>query len=171
VAVVRLGVGAGLAARSRSRRSAGAGCGIGTDHPMLDVSVFRNLRFSAASISIACVFFALMGVMYVLTMYVQSVLGYSPLQAGVKMLPIAIGMVLASKLAIGLTRRLGTKFSVTFGLANIAGAMAQIATFDTDTTSLQIALALGALGLGMIASVAGDIAKPIRAVASSMPAP
>ena len=84
---------------------------------MLDVSVFRNLRFSAASISIACVFFALMGVMYVLTMYMQSVLGYSALQAGVKMLPIAIGMVLASKLAIGLTRRLGTKFSVTLGLA------------------------------------------------------
>src|SRR4029450_13298420 len=70
-----------------------------TDHPMIDVSVFRNLRFSAASMSIACVFFALMGVMYVLTMYMQSVLGYSPLQAGVKMLPIAIGMVLASKLA------------------------------------------------------------------------
>ena len=120
-----------------------------TDHPMLDVSVFRNLRFSAASISIACVFFALMGVMYVLTMYMQSVLAYSPLQAGVKMLPIAIGMVLASKLAIGLTRRLGTKFSVTLGLATVAGALMMIATFDTDTTGLQIALALGALGLGM----------------------
>ena len=120
-----------------------------TDHPMLDVSVFRNLRFSAASISIACVFFALMGVMYVLTMYMQSVLAYSPLQAGVKMLPIAIGMVLASKLAIGLTRRLGTKFSVTLGLGTVAGALMMIATFDTDTTGLQIALALGALGLGM----------------------
>jgi len=120
-----------------------------TDHPMLDVRVFRNLRFSAASVSIACVFFALMGVMYVLTMYMQSVLGYSPLQAGVKMLPIAFGMVLASKLAIGLTRRLGTKCSVALGLATVAGALAMIATFDTDTTSLQIALALGALGLGM----------------------
>ena len=65
------------------------------------------------------------------------------------MLPIAIGMVLASKLAIGLTRRLGTKFSVTLGLATVAGALAMIATFDTDTTGLQIALALGALGLGM----------------------
>ena len=83
-----------------------------TDHPMLDVSVFRNLRFSAASISITFVFFALMGVMYFLTTYLQSVLGYSALQAGVKMLPIAVGMVLASKLAVGLTRRLGTKFSV-----------------------------------------------------------
>src|SRR3954468_884734 len=120
-----------------------------TDHPMLDVSVFRNLRFSAASISITFVFFALMGVMYFLTTYLQSVLGYSALQAGVKMLPIAIGMVLASKLAVGLTRRLGTKFSVALGLAHVAGALTMISMFDTDTTGLQTALALGTLGQGM----------------------
>jgi EmrB/QacA subfamily drug resistance transporter len=120
-----------------------------TDHPMLDVSVFRNLRFSVASISIAFVFFALMGVMYCLTTYLQSVLGNSALQAGVKTLPIAIGMILASKLGVGLTRRLGTKFSVAFGLTLVAGALAMIAMFDTDTRSLQIAMALGTLGLGM----------------------
>src|SRR3954467_5109069 len=120
-----------------------------TEHPMLDVSVFRNLRFSAASISITFVFFALMGVMYFLTTYLQSVLGYSALQAGVKMLPIAIGMVLASKLAVGLTRRFGTKFSVAFGLAHVAGALAMVAMFDTETSGLQIALALGTLGQGM----------------------
>jgi EmrB/QacA subfamily drug resistance transporter len=120
-----------------------------TDHPMLDVSVFRNLRFSAASISITFVFFALMGVMYFLTTYLQSVLGYSALQAGVKMLPIAAGMILASKLAVGLTRRFGTKFSVAFGLAHVAGALAMVAMFDTETSGLQIALALGTLGQGM----------------------
>jgi EmrB/QacA subfamily drug resistance transporter len=120
-----------------------------TDHPMLDVSVFRNLRFSAASVSIAFVFFALMGVMYFLTTYLQSVLGYSALQAGVKMLPIAVGMVLASRLAVGLTRRLGTKFSVATGLTHVAGVLAMVATFDTDTSGLQIAMALGVLGFGM----------------------
>ena len=45
--------------------------------PMIDVSVFRNLRFSAASVSVMFVFFALMGVMYFLTTYLQSVLGYT----------------------------------------------------------------------------------------------
>ena len=50
---------------------------------MLDVSVFRNLRFSAASISVAFVFFALMGVVYFLTTYLQSVMGYNALEAGV----------------------------------------------------------------------------------------
>jgi Na+/melibiose symporter-like transporter len=120
-----------------------------TDHPMLDVSVFRNLRFSAASISITFVFFALMGVMYFLTTYLQSVLGYSALQAGVKMLPIAVGMIIASKLAVGLTRRCGTKFSVAFGLAHVAAALGMVAMFDTETSGLQIALALGTLGQGM----------------------
>ena len=120
-----------------------------TDHPMLDVGVFRDLRFSAASISIACVFFALMGVMYCLTTYLQSVLGNSALQAGVKMLPIAIGMILASKLGVGVTRRLGTKFSVAFGLTLVAASLAMIATFGTETVGLQIAAALGTLGLGM----------------------
>ena len=50
-----------------------------TAHPMLDVRVFRNARFSAASVSIAFMFFALMGVVYFLTTYVQTVLGYGTL--------------------------------------------------------------------------------------------
>jgi MFS transporter, DHA2 family, multidrug resistance protein len=91
-----------------------------TDRPMLDVSVFRNVRFSAASVSIALVFFALMGVTFFLTAHLHSVLGCSALQAGVRTLPIAIGMVLASKLAVGLTLRLGTKLSVTLGLTHVA---------------------------------------------------
>ena len=120
-----------------------------TDHPMLDVSVFRNKRFSASSLSIACVFFALMGVVYFLTTYLQSVLGYSALEAGLRMLPIAIGMVLASKLAVGLTRRVGTKVAVAFGLATVAAALAMIAGFDTETTGPAIAVALATLGAGM----------------------
>ena len=53
-----------------------------SSHPMLDVSVFRNLRFSAASISVAFVFFALMGVVYFLTTYLQSVMGYTRTRGG-----------------------------------------------------------------------------------------
>jgi EmrB/QacA subfamily drug resistance transporter len=120
-----------------------------TDHPMLDVSVFRNLRFSAASISITFVFFALMGVMYFLTTYLQSVLGYSALEAGVRMLPIAAGMILASKVSVSLTRRFGTKCSVASGLATVAGALAMIGMFDEHTSGFQIAMALGTLGQGM----------------------
>jgi EmrB/QacA subfamily drug resistance transporter len=120
-----------------------------TDHPMLDVRVFRNLRFSAASVSITFVFFALMGVMYFLTTYLQSVLGYSALEAGTAMLPIAAGMILASKVSVSLTRRVGTKFSVASGLATVAGSLVMIAMFDADTTGLKIAMALGTMGQGI----------------------
>ena len=65
------------------------------------------------------------------------------------MLPIAVGMVIASKLSIALTRRFGTKFVVAGGLAHVAGALALIATFDAGTSDMQLALALGTLGQGM----------------------
>ena len=51
-------------------------------HPMLDVRVFRNLRFSAASVSVTFMFFALMGVLYFLTTYLQTVLGYGTFDTG-----------------------------------------------------------------------------------------
>jgi EmrB/QacA subfamily drug resistance transporter len=136
-----------------------------TDHPMLDVRVFRNLRFSAASISITFVFFALMGVMYFLTTYLQSVLGFSALEAGLRMLPIAAGMIVASKLSVAMTRRLGTKITVATGLAHVAGSMLLIAGFDTGTGDIQIAMALGTMGqgIGLAMSPATD------AIMSSLP--
>jgi EmrB/QacA subfamily drug resistance transporter len=120
-----------------------------TDHPMLDVTVFRNPRFSAASVSIMFVFFSLMGVMYFFTSYLQSVLGDSALEAGVRMLPIALGMIVASRLAVALTQRAGTKASVAAGLVFVAAALGLIATFDTGTSSALIAAALGTMGFGM----------------------
>src|SRR5918995_4061705 len=53
-----------------------------TDQPMLDIGLFRNPRFSAASMAITLTFMALMGVIFGLTQYLQSVLGFSPLEAG-----------------------------------------------------------------------------------------
>ena len=128
------------------------------DHPMLDVRVFRNLRFSAASISITFVFFALMGVMYFLTTYLQTVLGYTALETGVRVLPIAFGMILASKLSVSMTRVLGTKLMVAAGLATVAAALTLVAHFDVDTSELQIAVALGTIGqgIGMAMSPATD---------------
>ena len=96
--------------------------------------MFRNLRFSAASVSIAFMFFALMGVVYFLTTYVQTVLGYGTLDTGVRMLPIAGGMIVASRLSVVVAGRVGTKLAVAGGLGIVAVALAQFATFGVDTT-------------------------------------
>ena len=120
-----------------------------TAHPMLDVRVFRNLRFSAASISVTFVFFALMGVLFFLTTYMQAVLGYSALETGIRVLPVAFGMVLSSKLSIGLVQRLGTKVVVASGLAIVAAALAMYTGFGVDTAYSELGLALFLMGAGM----------------------
>ena len=117
------------------------------EQPMLQVRVFRNLRFSAASASIAFVYFALMGVLYLLTTYLQSVLGYSAFDAGMRMLPIAAGMIVASRLSVGLAARLGTKVVVARGLAIVAGALVMLAGFEVDTGDTEIAARAGPDGL------------------------
>jgi EmrB/QacA subfamily drug resistance transporter len=120
-----------------------------TDHPMLEVTVFRNLRFSAASVSIAFLFFALMGVVFLLTSYLQTVLGYGTFDTGLRMLPIAGGMIVAARLSVVVAARAGTKVAVAAGLGTVALALAQFATFDAATGYGSIAAALTTMGLGI----------------------
>jgi EmrB/QacA subfamily drug resistance transporter len=118
-------------------------------HPMLDVSVFRNLRFSAASVSIGLVFFALMGVVYFLTTYLQTVMGDSALQAGVHMTPVAAGLICATRLSVTLTERLGTKLVVAAGLALVGGSLLVLSTATVDSGYALVGASLGLMGLGM----------------------
>ena len=118
--------------------------------PMLDVSVFRNLRFSAANVAVTFVFFALMGVMYYLTTYLQSVMGYTALEAGVRMLPIALGVIFAARLSVVLTARLGTKVVVAAGLALVGVSLGAFTSVDADTDYMtKVAGALTFMGVGM----------------------
>ena len=90
-----------------------------------------------------------MGVLYLLTTYLQSVLGYSAFDAGLRMLAPAAGMILASRPSVGLAQRLGAKVVVASGLMLVAGALAMLAGFDVDTGDTEIAVALGLMGFGI----------------------
>jgi EmrB/QacA subfamily drug resistance transporter len=145
------------------------------DEPMLEVRVFRNRRFSAASAAIAFVYFALMGVMYFLTTYLQSVLSLSALEAGERMLPIAAGMVLTSRATVALTKRLGTKATVASGLAVVAGGLVIVAGFDVNTTDTRLCLTLGLMGAGIGLAMApateaimGSLPKAKAGIGSAM---
>jgi MFS transporter, DHA2 family, multidrug resistance protein len=120
-----------------------------TDHPMLELGVFRNLRFSAASLSITFVYFALMGVMYIQTTFLQSVLGNSALDAGVLMLPTAAGMVVAARASVRLTAALGTKLIVAAGLGVVSAALVMTAGFGVATGDDYIALTGFVMGAGV----------------------
>ena len=65
---------------------------------MLNVRFFENPRFTAANISVTLVFFALFGSLFFLTQYLQFVLGYSALQAGLRVAPIALALIVVAPL-------------------------------------------------------------------------
>ncbi len=92
-------------------------------HPMLDIRFFRNPRFSAASVSITLVMFALLGGTFMFTQYLQLVKGYSPLEAGVRMLPLAATMTVVGPISPRLAERFGAKIVVTAGLLTICLAL------------------------------------------------
>jgi EmrB/QacA subfamily drug resistance transporter len=104
-----------------------------TKSPMLDLSVFRNARFSAASGTITIVFFALMGSLFLMTQYWQLVHGYSPLQAGVHLLPYAATMMIVAPMSARLVERFGTKRIVLTGLSLVTTGLLLLSTIAADS--------------------------------------
>jgi EmrB/QacA subfamily drug resistance transporter len=92
------------------------------EHPTLDIALFRDPRFSAAVGSIALVFFGLMGVTFFMVFYLQSARGYTPLQSGVRLLPLAVAQLIASSRSAGLVARFGPKAVCTAGLLVMTAA-------------------------------------------------
>ena len=125
-----------------------------TASPMLDVRLFRVRRFSGASVSIALVFFALFGAIYFLTQYLQGVLDYTPFEAGVRMLPVAGGLILGGPLSAKLAGRFGTRAVVAAGLGVVAAALYMLSGADADSGYSLVAWSLVMLGFGMGATMA-----------------
>ncbi|HEX2051779.1 MAG TPA: DHA2 family efflux MFS transporter permease subunit [Actinomycetota bacterium] len=124
-----------------------------TATPMLDMAFFRNARFSASSAAITLVFFALFGSVFVLTQYLQFVLGYSPFEAGVRMTPVA-ALIFSAPASAKLSMKVGTKKVVAVGLTLVSIGLYMMSTFTTTTEYGSIATALVILGLGMGATMA-----------------
>ena len=121
--------------------------------PMLDITLFRNIRFSAASFSITVAFFGLFGFIFLITQYFQLVHGYSPLSAGVRTLPFALGVGAAAPAAPVLARRLGTKIVVPAGLVLMSAGFLIASTLGSDSAYFGPVLAsmvLMAVGLGLV---------------------
>jgi MFS transporter, DHA2 family, multidrug resistance protein len=117
--------------------------------PLLDVELFRNARFSAASGTIAVLFFALFGFLFLSTQYLQLVLGYSPGAAGVRILPYAGAMIIAAALSAKLVAQSGAKQVVTAGMALFAAGLTVAATMGPDTGYGRLAVVLVLMGAGM----------------------
>ena len=120
-----------------------------TEQPMLDVSLFENPRFTAASASVAISFFALSGFIFLVTQYAQFIKGWGPLSTGVRLLPVASSVAISSIVATKLALRLGTKLVVASGLLLMAGFYLWVTTAAASTSYLTIAVQMVLLGTGM----------------------
>jgi len=120
-----------------------------TPEPLLDVGLFRNPRFSAASAAIMVLFFALFGFLFLATQYLQFVLGFSPVEAGVRVLPYAGAMIMFASVSARLVAVFGTKRVATLGMLLFAAGLAIAGTLDVGTGYGRLALAFVAMGAGM----------------------
>jgi EmrB/QacA subfamily drug resistance transporter len=118
-------------------------------HPMMDIALFRNPRFTAASAAVTVAFFALSGFIFLITQYFQFVKGYAPLETGVRLLPVALSVAAGSVLGARLTVRAGNKAVVTAGLLLLTAAFLWISTASAGTAYSQLALQMVVLGAGM----------------------
>ncbi len=101
--------------------------------PMLDIRLFRNLRFSAASASVTVAFFTLFGFIFLMTQYFQFIRGYGPLSTGVHLLPVALSVGVGSVVGTQLAVRFGTKLIVTLGLIAMAAFYVWVAASISTT--------------------------------------
>jgi MFS family permease len=119
-------------------------------HPMLDVRIFRNLRFSAASGAVTVSFFTLFGFIFLITQYFQFVRGYGPLSTGVRLLPVAASVAIGSVAGTQLAVRAGTKLVVAAGLVATAAFYGWVASTVSATLGYGvIAAQMVMYGLGM----------------------
>jgi EmrB/QacA subfamily drug resistance transporter len=104
-----------------------------SSHPALDMRYFRDPAFSAAVTAIGLVFFALMGVMFFSVFYMQSLRGFSALEAGLLVLPLAVAQMVFAPRARLVVARFGAKAVCTTGLLLVAVSMAGFVLLDENS--------------------------------------
>lgn len=138
-----------------------------TDYPMLDFGFFRNLRFSLGAAAIAFAFFALFGMVFLFTQYLQFVHGYTPLETGYRLVPIALGIMIGASQSSRWVARFGSNRVITAGMIALAAVLASTAFWDTETSYWFIGTVMFLIALSM-----GNIMAPATdAVMGSPPRP
>ncbi|MFC8824349.1 DHA2 family efflux MFS transporter permease subunit [Streptomyces sp. NPDC057137] len=120
-----------------------------SDHPSIDMSYFKKPAFSAAVAAIALVFFALMGVTFFSAFYLQSVRGYSALDSGLLIVPLAVAQMVFAPRARLVVDRFGARAVCTAGMLLVAAGLAAFALFDATTPVWVLCVVFFVQGAGM----------------------
>ena len=136
-----------------------------SQHPMLDLTFFKNPQFSAASAAIMLVFFAVFGTFFLLTQYLQVVRSYTPLEAGVRTLPMAATMMIMAPMSARFVERFGARAVVSAGLTFVAAGLFLASLLGATTPYFWLAGVLVVMATGMSISMAPATAS----IMSSLP--
>lgn len=136
-----------------------------SSHPALDVRLFRNPRFSAATGAIALVFFAAFGAFFFMAFYLQLVRGFSPLETGLLLVPFAVAQLVFAPLSAAAVKRYGAKAVAGLGLALTGAGLGAMAFLTADTPIWAFVAMCFVQGVGM----ANVLPPALESVMSSLP--
>ncbi|AYN42987.1 DHA2 family efflux MFS transporter permease subunit [Streptomyces dangxiongensis] len=128
------------------------------EHPLLPMRLFRSRSLTVGAVITALNFFVMLGVIFFVMLYLQNVRGLTPVQAGVRTLPMSLASLVASLLGAVLTARFGARFCMPLGMLLQAAACFTMLTWSGDSayaTMWPPFVALG-LGVGMVLSASSD---------------
>ncbi|MFI0790000.1 MFS transporter [Streptomyces lydicus] len=140
--------------------------GLRAAHPVLDPRLFRIPRLRAGTAGIALTFFGMFALFYVNAQFLQYVKGYSPLQTGCAIVPLALGMLAVTRYGMRWARRAGEARAVGGGLVLIAAGLLLLSTADAGTPYARY------LAFLLVMSVGAGLAMPTlsHAIVASVPA-
>ncbi|WP_245922760.1 MFS transporter [Paractinoplanes atraurantiacus] len=116
--------------------------------PMLPLSLFRDRNFGGASLSIVLLSFSAGGVLLALTQYLQFVLGYGPMKAGLAFVPLLVTAVVFNGIGVVVDKRFGTRVALAAGLLLMAGGFGVLASLSPGDGYVRLAIALVVIGAG-----------------------
>lgn len=120
-----------------------------TARPLLDVRLFRRARFTGATLTLIMVFFAFAGTLYYLTQYLQFIQGYSPSEAGIRLTPIVVALMIGAPLGGAMERRLGPRVVVPVGMGAAAAGLLWMSTLEAGASYPTVAVGMLGLGFGL----------------------
>ncbi|MEU4075923.1 MFS transporter [Streptomyces venezuelae] len=140
-----------------------------TPYPMLDMHFFRNQKFIGAIGGSILVVFGMGGSLFLLTQHLQFVLGYEPLEAGLRMAPLALTIVGLNLTGIGpkIVMKLGTPPTVVLGMSLVAGGLTAISLLGGGTDGSYAGMLLGLVLMG--GGIAVSSPAMANAIMSSIP--
>jgi EmrB/QacA subfamily drug resistance transporter len=121
--------------------------------PLMQISLFRSRVFSVGNVCGASLTFGMMGVLFLLPIFLQSILGYSAIKTGLTLTPLAAVVIFAAPLSGWLSDRIGSRWLVSGGMLVLAGGFVLIRSamsLTADWSSFVIPFMVSGIGIGMV---------------------